>query len=451
MDICVIAGWSGKFRNPMLDLSLLLAQIVVILATARIFGFLFRKIDQPQVIGEMVAGMVLGPSLLGWLAPGSSALLFPKESLGYLSALSQLGLLLFMFLVGLELDVALVRKRGHTAVVVSQVSIVVPFTLGAALAFFLHPRLSDPGTPVWLFAAFFGTAMSITAFPVLARILAERKLLRSDLGSVAISCAAVNDVTGWLLLAAIVLFARAPVGGMALWMVLTGTAAYVVIMVWLVRPAVRRLERHYEVNGIGQGALASVLLLLLVSSWTTERLGLHAVFGAFLLGAILPRHEGMLKTLHEKLNDLTVVLLLPLFFAFSGLRSSIGLMSSLEGWLYCAAIVAVAIAGKLGGSVFAARLTGMSWREAGALGILMNTRGLMELVLLNIGLDIGVISQTVFTMLVVMALVTTFMTAPMLEWVYFRRLLPGAHPGIEVGATSLASEPVSGAAAPPQV
>jgi Kef-type K+ transport system membrane component KefB len=421
------------------DLSLLLAQMVVILATARVFGFLSRKIAQPLVVAEMVAGIVLGPSFLGAVAPGASALIFPSQSLGHLGALSQLGLVLFMFLVGLELDLTLVRRRGRTAIAVSQASIAIPFALGAALAVFLHPRLATAGTPVFVFAAFFGTAMSITAFPVLARILGERRLLRSDLGSVAMCCAAVDDLTGWLLMAAIVLYVRAPVGGLPLWMVLAGTVAYIFVMVWLVRPAVQRMGRRYEAAGIGEGVFASVLLLLLVSSWTTERLGLHAVFGAFLLGAILPRHDGLLKNLHERLNDLTVVVLLPLFFAFSGLRSSVRLLDSLEAWLCCAVVVAVAIAGKLGGSLFAARLTGMSWREASALGILMNTRGLMELVLLNIGLDLGVISQTVFTMLVVMALVTTFMTAPVLEWVYFgptRR-------SVGAGRVPLRSEPRS--------
>jgi len=407
------------------QLPTLLAQIGVILIVSRIVGQLFRKMHQPQVMGEMVAGILLGPSLLGWVAPGISAALFPPESLGYLSSLSQIGLVLFMFLVGLELDPQILRGRGHTALVTSHVSIIAPFLLGTLLALYLYPRLSDDSVTFTNFALFLGTAMSITAFPVLARILAERKLLRTPLGAMAIACAAVDDVTGWCILAGVVLLVRATGSATPLWLTLFGTAAYVLVMLFVIRPALRRLANVYERRGfIPQDILAVTLLLVLASAWTTEWLGIHALFGAFMAGAILPKQHGFVHALVEKLNDAAVVLLLPIFFAFTGLRTSIGLVSGGVMWFYCGLIILVAIAGKFGGSTIAARVTGLSWREASALGILMNTRGLMELVLLNIGLDIGVISPALFTMMVLMALVTTFMTSPVLEWIYFARPFP---------------------------
>jgi Kef-type K+ transport system membrane component KefB len=403
----------------------LLLQVGVILVAARLVGFLFRRIHQPQVMGEMVAGIILGPSLLGWAAPGFFEALFPAESLGYLSSLSQIGLLLFMFLVGLELDPKILRGRGHTAVVTSHVSIAAPFLLGVLLALYLYPRLSDDSVSFAGFALFLGAAMSITAFPVLARILSERNLLRTPLGAIAIACAAVNDVTGWCILAGVVLAVRATGALFPLWLTLGGSAVYVLAMFFLIRPAFQKMGGIFENRGrISENMLALILLLVLASAWATEGLGIHALFGAFVAGAVMPKEPRFVHALTEKLNDAAVVLLLPIFFAFTGLRTSIGLVSGAEMWFYCGLIILVAIAGKFGGSSISARITGMSWREAGALGILMNTRGLMELVLLNIGLDIGVISPALFTMMVLMALVTTFMTAPILEWMYFRRLLP---------------------------
>ena len=403
----------------------LLIQIGVILLVARIVGWIFRKIHQPQVMGEMVAGILLGPSLLGWLAPNVSAALFPPESLGFLNSLSQIGLLLFMFLVGLELDPLMLRGRGHAAIVTSHVSILAPFFLGTLLALYLYPRLSDDSVTFTNFALFVGTAMSITAFPVLARILAERNLLRTRLGTVTIACAAVDDVTGWCILAGVVLLVRATEGSIPLWLTLFGSVVFIVVMLFATRPLLSKLERIYHQRGkLGQDVMALVFLLVLLSGLVTEWLGIHALFGAFLVGVIMPKHHGFVHALTEKLEDTAVVLLLPLFFAFTGLRTSIGLVSGAEMWFYCVLIIFVAIAGKFGGSTIAARISGMPWREAGAIGILMNTRGLMELVLLNIGLDIGVLSPALFTMLVLMALITTFMTAPLLQWIYLGSLLP---------------------------
>jgi Kef-type K+ transport system membrane component KefB len=392
-------------------------------------------------MGEMVAGILLGPSLLGWVAPGFSAVLFPIESLGYLNALSQVGLVLFMFLVGLELQPQLLRERGHTAVVTSHASIIAPFLLGTVLALLLYPRLSDDSVPFVSFALFMGTAMSITAFPVLARILTERRMLHTKVGTVAIACAAVDDVTGWCVLAGVVLMVRSAESDASLWMTIGGTAAYLAAMLFVVRRFLPWLERAAERRGgVSQGVLAMVLVLVLASAWATEGLGIHALFGAFTLGAIMPKGRAFAEGITEKVQDLTVVLLLPLFFAFIGLRTSIRLLSGTEMWLIWAAILAVAIAGKLGGSTIAARLSGMKIREALSVGILMNTRGLIELVLLNIGLELGVLSPTLFTMMVLMALATTFMTAPLLEWVYFRRFLPAGWGPAAVGALAQTDE-----------
>jgi Kef-type K+ transport system membrane component KefB len=411
------------------NLLLLLVQIGVVVIAARMVGLLFRRIHQPQVMGEMVAGILLGPSLLGWAAPAASAWLFPPASLGFLNSLSQIGLLVFMFLVGLELNPRLLREKRHAAVVISHASIVVPFMLGAALSLFLYPRLSDDSVSFTGFALFMGAAMSVTAFPVLARILTERDLLRTRVGAVTIACAAVDDVTAWCILAGVVALVRASdAGGLPLWVTLGGSVAFVLLMLYPVRRLLAGLEERFRRRGdtVTQDMLAVILLVALASAWATEWLGIHALFGAFLAGAVMPKSDLFVHALTEKLEDVIVVLLLPLFFAFTGLRTSIGLVEGAEMWLFCGLIILVAIVGKWGGSSVAARMTGMPWREAGALGVLMNTRGLMELVILNIGLDIGVISPALFTMMVLMALVTTFMTSPLLELIYPPRLIRDA-------------------------
>ena len=408
----------------MLDLFQLVLQIAVILVAARLVGFLFQKIHQPQVMGEMVAGILLGPSLLGWLAPGVSAALFPPASLSYLNALSQVGLVVFMFVVGLALNPSDLRGYGHAAVLTSHVSIVAPFCLGGLTALYLYPRLSDDGVTFTGFALFMGAAMSITAFPVLARILTERGLLRSRMGTMAIACAAVDDVTGWCILAYIVVLVRVTHAARPAWVTIAGSLAYVLIMVFVVRRILPAFEREFRKrNRLSDNLVAVIVVLVLVSALATEWLGIHLLFGAFLMGAIMPKTPEFTHYLLHKFESVTVVLLLPLFFAFTGLRTRIGVGGGRAIWFYSAIVIVVAITGKLGGSMFAARLAGMPWREAASLGILMNTRGLMELVILNIGLDIGVISPAMFSIMVLMALVTTFMTTPLLEWVYPTRLL----------------------------
>jgi len=403
----------------MLKLSLLLIQLGTILLIARLVGLLFKRINQPQVVGEMVAGILLGPSFLGWLSPPTMAALFPPESLGFLNALGQVGLLVFIFLVGLKVDVKLLRTLGHTAVLTSHVSIVLPFFLGTLLALYLYPRLSDESVTFAGFGLFMGAAMSVTAFPVLARILAERRLLGTKLGTVAIVCAAVDDVTAWIILAFIVVLVRTSAQHGSILVNLILIIAFALIMIFGLRRLLARLEIQYRLQEkFTQNMIAFVLLLVLASASITEWLGIHTLFGAFLVGVIMPKERNFVRDLTEKLEGLPVILLLPLFFTATGLRTRIELISGAEMWFYCALIIIVATAGKLGGSMLSSRISGMTWREAGSLGILMNTRGLMELVILNIGFDIGVISPALFSMMVLMAIVTTFMTSPVLELVY---------------------------------
>jgi Kef-type K+ transport system membrane component KefB/nucleotide-binding universal stress UspA family protein len=395
-----------------------IAQVAVIILAARLLGLGARWLGQPMVIAEITAGILLGPSLLGWLAPGTYQAIFPADSLELLSLVSQLGLIFFMFLVGLELEPGLLRGRGHASVVISHTSIVVPFGLGMLLALYLRPRLSDASVSFLAFSLFLGAAMSITAFPVLARILTERRLLRTRVGALTIACAAVDDVTAWCILAFVVAAARATgLGGAVQTTALA--LAYIGAMIFVVRPfLVRIAARIATPEGLTQNHVAVTILLLLASSWATELIGIHALFGAFLFGAILPKDGGFARSLAEKLEDLVLVVLLPLFFAYSGVRTQIGLLDSVSAWLMCGVIIITACVGKFAASTLAARLTGLGWREAGALGVLMNTRGLMELIVLNIGLDLGVISPTLFAMMVVMALVTTFMTTPVLQAIY---------------------------------
>ncbi len=400
------------------DLLTLLLQVAVIATVARVVGILFTKIRQPRVMGEMVAGILLGPTLLGWAWPQASATLFPENSLAALNILSQIGLLLFMFLIGLEFNPKLLRGLGHVAVMTSHVSIVAPYLLGAVLALYLYPQLSDERVGFAEFALFMGAAMSVTAFPVLARILHERQLNKTELGTVAIACAAVDDVTAWCLLAYIVAFVRSAHEVTPMWITLCGLTLYILFMVFVARPLLAKLVRpSWKGRAIGEDMTALVLVLLLVSAMTTEWLGVHLLFGAFLFGAVMPKEGRFVAHLTERLESITLVLFLPIFFAYTGLHTSVGLLNTPEMWWLCGLVLAVAVAGKLAGSAAAARVAGMDWRDATALGVLMNTRGLMELVILNIGLNLGIISPALFSMMVIMALVTTFMTTPIMEWI----------------------------------
>lgn len=391
----------------------LLAMVVVILA-ARALGALFRFLQQPPVIGEVLAGICLGPSLLGRIAPEASAYLLPPSVAPFLSVLSQVGVILFMFLVGLELDTNLLRKKSHTTLAISHASIIAPFLLGSALSLWIYPKLSSSDVPFGVFAMFMGVSMSITAFPVLARILTDRGIHKTRMGVIAISCAAVDDVTAWCLLAFVVSVAQARMGTAAITVGLT--LAYLVGMLVVVGPVVHRLVLRQELKQkLSQNATAIVFISLLLSALATEYIGIHAIFGAFLLGAVIPHDSLLARELTHKLEDLVVVMLLPAFFAFTGMRTQIGLVSGSEQWLICGLVILVACVGKFGGSTVAARLSGLGWRDSASLGILMNTRGLMELVVLNLGLDLRVISPTLFAMMVLMALVTTLATTPILH------------------------------------
>jgi Kef-type K+ transport system membrane component KefB len=418
----------------MIDLGHLLLQLVVILVTARVAGRVFRMFGQPQVIGEMAAGLALGPSLLGAVAPGALAWLFPADSLAPLSALSQLGVLLFMFAVGMRLDLTVLRNKARAAVFTSQASIALPFALGLLIAPGLHASLAPSGVPLLPFALFLGAAMSVTAFPVLARILTERGLLGTRVGSVAIASAAVDDVSAWCILAAVIAVARADAtssAGREFVVTILSSGAYVVLMATVGRRLLARLEREMARRGVGMSAqvVSAAIILALASAWITERLGIHALFGAFLAGTIMPRtprgdQPGVATHIAERIEDVTGAVLLPVFFAFTGLRTSVGLLDGPGLWGACLLIFAVAVGGKLGGSAVAARIAGMSWRDALAIGTLMNTRGLMELVILNVGLEIGVISPTLFAMMVLMALATTIMTSPLLLAIMRREHAP---------------------------
>jgi len=406
------------------DLFKLVLQLTVILAVCRIVGSLFRRIGQPRVVGEMFAGILLGPSLLGWMAPGLSAYLFPPASLGFLNALSQIGVVVFMFLVGLGINPKELKNHGHAAVLTSHVSITAPFVLAAFLALYLYPRLSDDSVSFTNFALFMGSAMSITAFPVLARILSERDLLGSRLGTIAIACAAVDDVTGWCILAYIVVLIRSAHNTTSIWLTIGGVVVFALVMIYGVSRLLGGMEvSFHKWGGLSENRLAFMLLLVFAAGLCTEWLGLHLLFGAFMMGAIMPKEPKFVQYVLDRFETITVTLLLPLFFAFTGLRTNIGLVKGAEMWMYCGLIILVATAGKLGGSMVASWLSGMPLRESAGLGTLMNTRGLMELVILNIGLDIKVISPALFSMMVLMALFTTFMTTPVLEMICPDRIL----------------------------
>ncbi|ATC65653.1 cation/H(+) antiporter [Nibricoccus aquaticus] len=408
----MITGLRANFDAPLGHLFL---QLLVIIGISRIAGAIFSKLGQPSVVGEMAAGILLGPSLFGWVAPEAFAFVFPTESLGTIKLLSQIGVCLFMFTVGMELNIAHVRSKAHAAVVVSHASIVVPYFLGVVLAYFLFTSLAAGGTTFTAFALFMGISMSITAFPVLARILQERKLTQTFLGSTAITCAAVDDVTAWSILAFVVAIARATsVEASALNLLLV--VVFIAVMIWGVRPALPRFigRARLENEAPSKGVIATVICVVVAASFCTEVIGIHALFGAFLAGAIMPEIGGFRHKLAVRVENFSSVLLLPLFFVFTGLRTQIALLNDVTGWLICLLIIAVATLGKLGGTAVSARFTGMSWSESLQLGALMNTRGLMELIALNIGYDLGILSPRIFAMLVVMALATTMLTGPLL-------------------------------------
>jgi Kef-type K+ transport system membrane component KefB len=404
------------WENFRTSLSILLTQIIVILILAGLFRRLFRTLHQPPVMGEMIAGIVLGPSVFGWISPDAMTFLFPASSLETLRLLSQIGVVLFMFTVGMELNVQHVREKGSAAVMISHASIIVPFLLGSTLSLFLFQDLAPAGTSFNAFALFIGVAMSITAFPVLARILEDRKLTQTPLGSIALTCAAVDDVTAWCILALVIAIVKS--AGIASATITVGlTVMFAVVMILLVRPQLARVIKDPDSQQHRRRLIPIILAFVLACALLTETIGIHALFGAFVAGVVMPPSTEFRIFLKDKLEAFGSYALLPLFFAFTGLRTQVGLLNDVQTWLICAVVILVAIAGKLGGSMLMSRWTGMSWTQSFSIGVLMNTRGLVELVVLNIGYDLGILSGRIFAMMVLMALVTTFMTGPLLSLV----------------------------------
>jgi Kef-type K+ transport system membrane component KefB len=420
-----IASFTQNLHHP---LPLLLAQIMVIILAAKFFGWICIKIGQPTVVGEMIAGIVLGPSLLGMYFPEISSALFPAQSLGNLQFLSQIGLILFMFIVGMELDIKVLRNQSQEAIVISHASIIVPFAMGMGLAYFIYETFAPEGVQFLSFGLFMGIAMSITAFPVLARIVQERGITRTKLGTLVITCAAADDITAWCILAVVIAIAKAGSFVSALYTIVLAIA-YVIVMIKLVRPFLARVGHIYTTRkSLTKPIVAIFFLTLIASAYATEIIGIHALFGAFMAGAVMPENIKFRNLFIEKVEDIALVILLPLFFVFTGLRTEIGLLSDPTLWKLTWIIILIAVAGKFLGSALAAKFVEQSWKDSLSIGALMNTRGLMELVALNIGYDLGVLTPQIFSIMVLMALITTFMTGPalnLINWAF--RSVPLKH------------------------
>jgi Kef-type K+ transport system membrane component KefB len=406
-------------HNVTHPLAILLLQIITIIIAARVFGFICKKIKQPTVVGEIAAGIFLGPSFVGLYFHDFSAFLFPAQSLGNLQFLSQIGLILFMFIVGMELDLKVLRNKAHEAVVVSHASIIIPFALGVGLAYYIYRDFAPDNAEFHSFALFCGIAMSITAFPVLARIVQERGISKTRLGALVITCAAADDVTAWCILAAVIAIVKAGSFVSAFYTMVIALT-YVGVMLKVVQPFLKRVGDVYSnKEGLSKPIVGIFFATLLLSSYTAEIIGIHALFGAFLAGVIMPSNMNFRTIFIEKVEDVSVVMLLPLFFVFTGLRTQIGLLNDPSMWVLCGIIILVGVGGKFFGSALAAKFVGQSWKDSLAIGALMNTRGLMELVVLNIGYDLGILKPELFAMMVIMALVTTGMTGPALDIINF--------------------------------
>jgi Kef-type K+ transport system membrane component KefB len=425
-------------QTPVRDLELagglmhVFIALVVVIVAARVVGAIFRKLNQPPVMGELIAGILLGPSFLGFLAPAGASYVLPSTVAPFLAVISQISVVVYMFLVGLELDTDLLRQRTHASIAISHASIAVPFVSGAALSLLLYPIFSARGTSFTAFALFLGVAMSVTAFPVLARILTDLNMQKSPLGVLALGCAAVDDVSAWCLLALVVSIVHAEAGQVLL--IVTLTIAFILfVLVVVKRGGLWLVHRRVAAGQTTRDMFSIVVVALLLAALATEQIGIHAIFGAFLLGTIVPHKSSLARDIREKCEDLVVVLLLPTFFAFTGMRTHVGLLKEPRHWLFCLLIIVIASLGKFGGSYVAARWTGSDWREAASLGVLMNTRGLMELIVLNVGLDLGIMSPTLFTMFVLMSVTTTLATTPLL------RALTKSHPATNLSRSQTVS------------
>jgi Kef-type K+ transport system membrane component KefB/nucleotide-binding universal stress UspA family protein len=400
---------------------ILILQLIVIMIVARIMGYLFQLIGQPLVIGEIMAGLFLGPSVLGALFPQFSAFLFPAKSVDILQQLSQLGLIFFMFIIGMELDTQSFRKSANKAILISVASIAFPFISGIILAYYLYDGYASHSIQFTSFALFMGTTMCITAFPILARIVQERKLTKTPVGTMAITVAAIGDVVAWCILAVVIAIVKA--GDISHSFITIGlSVAYIMFMLYAVKPLMYRIGGVYSSREtMGKPIVAFVFLLILISSLFTEAIGIHALFGAFMAGVVMPENFNFKRIFTEKIEDVSLVILLPLFFVSTGLRTEVGLINTGHLWLVCLTIIIIAIIGKFGGTLLASRYVGLNWNHSLTLGVLMNTKGLMELIVLNIGYELGILSPEIFAMLVLMALATTLLTGPGLSLVGFLR------------------------------
>lgn len=401
-----------NLQNP---LNVLFLQLIVILTSAKLISRLSLKIGQPPVIGEMIAGIVLGPSLLGMAFPKAVSFLFPAASMGSLRLFSQTGVVLFMFMVGMEMNAQQLKEKARAAVVISHASIMAPFLLGVAISLLIYRRFAPPHISFVSFGLFMGVAMSITAFPVLARIIEERGISNSYLGSTAIACAAVDDVTAWCMLTSVIAIVNVS-GIESLVLTISLALVFTGFTLFILRPQLKRIfDKDFELGKNNHGLVVGTMILAFGCAYFTEIIGIHALFGAFLAGVAMPAANGVRSFLKEKIGAFISAALLPLFFAFTGLRTQIALLDDWQSWLACLGIIAVAVAGKLGGSMMAARWAGLNWSDSISIGVLMNTRGLMELVVLNIGYDLGILTERIFAIMVLMALVTTCMTGPLLS------------------------------------
>ena len=402
-------------NNTNEPIAILLLQIILILLVSRFFGYLFSKINQPTVIGEILAGIILGPSLLGKFFPEVFNFLFTENTMGNLYILSQIGLILFMFVIGMELNIDNIKHRTSQIIVISHSSIIIPFALGMLLAYFVYLDFAANITRFLPFALFIGISMSITAFPVLARIIQEKGLTKKHLGSISIASAAIDDVTAWCILAVVIAISSTGSIISSLFTILMAIT-YIAIMLMIIRPFLQKVgQTHQNIETLNKRIVGFIFLILISSAFITQTIGIHALFGAFLAGVIMPTNINFRKLMIEKIEDVSVSLFLPLFFVFTGLRTEIGLLNTPYLWTVCLIFILVAIIGKFGGGALTAKLMGESWRDSLSLGILMNTRGLMELIVLNIGYEMNILPPTIFVMLVIMALVTTFMTTPILN------------------------------------
>ncbi len=400
-------------------LAILMLQIITIILVARLLGFLLNKIGQPTVIGEIVAGILLGPSFLGLYFPEYSSFLFPAESISNLNFLSQIGLILFMFVVGMELDIKVLTTKAHEALVISHASIIIPFAMGVGAAYYMYDYFAPAGINFLSFALFIGISMSITAFPVLARIVQERGINKTKLGSTVITCAAIDDITAWCGLAVVIAIVKAGSFVSSLYTIALAII-YLIFMIKVVQPFLQQIGNKYSnKEGLTKPIVAIFFITLLISSFLSEIIGIHALFGAFLAGVVMPININFRNIFIEKVEDLSSVLLLPLFFVYTGLRTQIGLLNEVSLWQVCFVIITIAVIGKFWGSAIASRFVGKNWKDSLTIGALMNTRGLMELVVLNIGFDLGVLTPSIFAMLVIMAVVTTFMTGPSLNFINY--------------------------------